>query len=60
VKKDVLENTYELPKEKQLTEQEIGKLSGIIETEKSLEMQKQHDLQLQQSLQKSRGLEIEI
>lgn len=60
VKKDVYENTRDLPQERQLTEQEIGKLSGIIETEKVLEMQKQHELQLQQSQQKSHGLEIEI
>ncbi len=58
--KEISENTHDLPQEKQLNEREIGKLTEIIQNEKALETQKQHDLQLQQSLQKSRGPEIEF
>ena len=54
------ENAPELPKEHQLTEREIGKLSELIQIEKITEMQKQQELQIQQSLQRSRGCEIEI
>ena len=58
--KEISENTHDLPKEKELNDRELGKLSEIIQNEKALETQKQHELQLQQSLQKSRGPEIEI
>ena len=58
--KEVSENTHDLPQENQLNEREIGKLTEIIQNERTLELQKQHDLQLQQSLQKSRGPEIEF
>ena len=58
--KKVSENTHNLPQEKQLNDREIGKLTEIIQNEKVLETQKQYELQLQQSLQKSRGPEIEI
>ena len=60
MKKEVYENTHDLPKEKELNDRELGKLSEIIQNEKALETQKQHELQLRQSLQKSRGPEIEI
>ena len=52
MKKEVYENTHDLPKEKELNDRELGKLSEIIQNEKALETQKQHELQLQQSLQK--------
>lgn len=60
MKKEVYENMHDLPQKRQLNEREISKLTEIIQNERTLELQKQHDLQLQQSLQKSRGCEIEI
>ena len=60
MKKETSENIEKLQKASALSGQEIDRLSEIIQNERTLELQKQHELQIQQSQQKSRGYEIEI